>query len=661
MAFINEGRFSPDPRQRAAVREDEGKFVVIGAHGTGKTSTLIARVAFLLAREVPARQISCVTHSDETAAELRRRMKTHPLVGEQLDNLFVGSIDHLCNNLLREGGALALGMAPEYTVWDRPAVLEAVQLARRASRGRKLRRREIEAFLRWRRNNLARWPDEAPLPPREGFWPGLQAAYDDEMKLQNGVDVDMLPALAYAALGKDEDLRQRFSNARSRHLLVDDGEHFTLRQGSVLEMMVGPTRSVMVTVLSGQSLDMTNSRSPVAGLLLPYPTCRVHHLNLNHGRTRSLFHVSDALQDVRMLPDPFAPGDTCDGPEGELPLLVEVEGTHEDMDRLALDQVQRWARQGIPWESLAVLDRRGRAVARMRTQLAHRDIPYRVLGEVPPDLPTDARCAVAMLTLLLNPGDLRAARVASAADHPNVSRLLEPTTSLKWRDVAAESGRNLMDAIQELLPVLGPSSPHWDPLLHLGAQWEGLNEDLSDASYTFEDICFLVKAAVLVRRAGGLPEVVDAAMDRFLDFCLETPPLQGESNRDRLRRVLDLWSPALHPARRHQNEHGVVFAGFEAARGISANAVILLGLNDNVVPGKMGPYSDALGLELELFCDAVARASRFLHLYYLADTGRGGARYAPSRFLNPVRHLLDFHREPYRPPESYPDPFGGTA
>ena len=46
-------------------------------------------------------------------------------------------------------------------------------------------------------------------------------------------------------------------------------------------------------------------------------------------------------------------------------------------------------------------------------------------------------------------------------------------------------------------------------------------------------------------------------------------------------------------------------------------------------------------------------------MYYLADTGMAGQRYALTRFLEPVRELLDLRRQPYLPPSSYEDPFSG--
>ena len=82
-------------------------------------------------------------------------------------------------------------------------------------------------------------------------------------------------------------------------------------------------------------------------------------------------------------------------------------------------------------------------------------------------------------------------------------------------------------------------------------------------------------------------------------------------------------------------------------------------VSDQASPGKAGPYGHVLDDELILFRDAVARGTRLLGMYYPADTGMAGERYILSQFLEPVRDLLDFRRQPYEPPPSYEDPFSG--
>src|ERR1700674_4882190 len=63
-----------DPEQRAAATLPDGPAQVIAPAGSGKTTTLIARLGVLLTRGVPAERIAVVTFNREAAGELSSRI-----------------------------------------------------------------------------------------------------------------------------------------------------------------------------------------------------------------------------------------------------------------------------------------------------------------------------------------------------------------------------------------------------------------------------------------------------------------------------------------------------------------------------------------------------------------------------------------------------------
>ena len=657
MNMRSEGRVAValDPQQLAVAWGDDGKALVTGGTGTGKTSTLIERAAVLLGRGVPGSQISLVGASDESAAQGRRLMERSLDIAEHLDGIFVGTVVQLANRVLRQGGADVLGISPDYRVWDRQACLDMLDLAWQVRGGRALLKGQLRRVLDWSRRNFSGWPDDRLPPLPAGFYQEVLDAYHEEMDWHHAVAVDELPALALSALNNNNAFRSAWISGQTRHLLLDDGELLLPREVALLDRLVG-TGSLLLAVRPGHLGLRAHSPAPVSQLVLSRSGWRNHSLTVNHASTQCLFRLSSALRRGRGAYDrPYGATETCDGPEGEPALLVEAEGILEDIDRLVLDEIQRLARQGVPPDSIAVLYRRGSPVERMRTLLAHRGIPYTVLGGKPPDRPTDARCAWALLTLLLNPDDLNAARVVAAVAYPNAPRLLDEPASRTWFRAAREAGEHLMDATTTLMSSLGADAPEWDSLLAMETCWEVVTT-MWDRDYPIADICTGAGNMVSIVAARRLPRVLEPDLQPFLDFCRDTPPLPGESKRVHLRRLLDRWSPALHPARRGQIERGVTFATFEAARGRFWDAVLIPDVSDQTIPGTAGPYSGVLDEELHLLCEATTRARRFLRLYYPADTGRAGAQYAVSRFLEPVRHLLEFRREPYRPPASG-DPF----
>ena len=94
----------------------------------------------------------------------------------------------------------------------------------------------------------------------------------------------------------------------------------------------------------------------------------------------------------------------------------------------------------------------------------------------------------------------------------------------------------------------------------------------------------------------------------------------------------------------------------DAAKGRSWRCVFLLDVSDESIPGPLGPYSGRLEMEKRRFYTGVTRATEHLYLYCLVDTGRGNNA-TPSRFLGPIRHVLEEVHVEHRGQPPPPDPF----
>ena len=641
--------FPLDQYQLAAVRENGPTSLVLGSHRAGRSQVVVGRVAHLLERGADPTWISVVTVRGETAESLRSSILRHPAAGSRAGDVFVGTIFNLSSDILRDGGAQVLGMSPYHTVWDEPTGLEMLQLAWKAQGDRNLTRRELRQVLRWRERNQTRWHIDPYLPPRQYSWWKVDWFLNAELEAQNAVLLSELPALALRALQHDDALREEWSHGRTRHLLVDEAEDLTPRELALLQALMGPTRSLMAAIDPMQRVRDVADSSAYAHLATSHPQAAVHVLRTDHSSSQPLFRTAAALRQPLAGPA-WDPGDgECAGPPGEPALLVEQEGDFDDIANHCLDEIQRLHGLGIPLGDMAVLDRRGRALEWMRTRLIHRDIPHRVLGGPPADLPTDARCAAALLTLLLNPHDLHAARIAAAPDHPNRDRLLPEGTALELRRAARERGQDLVAAARELHGQPPQDDPERRSLANLLRGYDALSESFLDREANFGHLCPLAMEVVAGMKPSVLRDAKEPRDDGLMDLWTETGEIPGESRRDFLCRFLDLLSPALHPVHPRWGLDAVSIGDFAGAKGLGFQAVFILDVSDQATPGRRGRHGGELESELRQLCIAVTRASRRLTMYHPSDTGIAGARYAPSRFLQPAEHLLEGRRMPFRP------------
>src|SRR3974390_1609454 len=104
-----------NPQQREAVMHDDTPLLIIAGAGTGKTATLVHRVAWLIAQGVDPAKILLLTFTRRAAAEMLRRVETmlrhlgteHHRVGR----LWGGTFHAIATRLLRRYGK-AIGLPP---------------------------------------------------------------------------------------------------------------------------------------------------------------------------------------------------------------------------------------------------------------------------------------------------------------------------------------------------------------------------------------------------------------------------------------------------------------------------------------------------------------------------------------------------------------------
>ncbi len=631
--------FHLDHLERVAAEDTADVVVVRGGSGTGRTHTLVARVAVLLRRGVDPGSIVCLTLTDGGAADLRRRLEMHPETGGL--SIFVGTVHQYANDILRNGGASALGLSPGYTVWDQKRAVEMLELTMRRPPG-------LLAGLRWYGLNRARWPDSPEIPARESHWRDIVAAYTPEKRLQRVLDLDDLLVMAIQALEQDEGIRSRWMPL---HLLVDGFEDITPLQFRLLEqligsprLMTGPSRSLMVATDPNQRITGSpEGFSFTEYLRLQFPgRLRTHTLRLNQLGSQELSQMAVTLSQHDTMDGLTPDGQMCDSGERGRPRLVEVEGTLTGLDEHCLREVRRLAdQQGIPLEEMAILYLRSDAIHRLRTRLTHLDIPHRVLGEDRPERPGDARCLAALLTCLLNPWDLSAFRIAAAPGYPNARRRLSDVVCRRLRGLAVDQKIDLVQAAERNLAAFKRNGPALQGLSFLVEARHGLDELLGDPEYSLHDLVQLAQTSIRQAQPPGLPPVDEPELDRLWELCCATPRLAGETLRQQLRRFLDLLSPALH-AGRPPGGGGLTLGTIHAAKGLRWPIVHILDASDRTIPERAGPYSDTRQAQ-RLFYIAVTRATERLFLYSPADTG-GDGEDRSSRFLKPVRDQLDHKR-----------------
>jgi superfamily I DNA/RNA helicase len=637
-------RLPLDHLQRAAAEAPEGPVLIIGGPGSGKTHTLIGRIAVLLREGAPPRTIAYLSFSSHGAHEVRRQL--NGLEPEAAPDLFAGTLHQYASHFLRRAGAAVLGIPPHYTIWDPQQAAETIaELARASSpEDPEMGQEEIKELLHWHDLDRTRLPEDALPAPRKG-WQRLAGLYTAEKRRQDTLDLGDLIPLAVRAMEIDPRLRADWNRSRSRHLLVDEFQDVTPAQYRLLQMITGPTRSIAIATDPNQSIYAW--RGAEAGLLeqfqLDHQRAGTHLLRVNHRSTGALTGAAARITDHGPMRGLHHAYQSAVRPEGEPPALLNFPGPPQDMDGHVLDMAQELNRQGYAWEDMACIYRRHLTSARIITQLVHRDIPYTLLGENRTRKSGDANCIASLLSSVLNPLDRSAFSVAASTEARTRHRRLNPHVSQEIARISREQGINLIEAAGQHLSGGRHSPPVARDLRHIVNAWKQLDRILESPEVSLYNLCRRAHGLLHDARGGrGLP-VPDSQTARLLTLSETTARLPGETAREHLSRFLELLSAASQPEHRSPDNddpfahhRGISLSTVHGAKGLQWKVVWVLDASDHLMPGPVRDSPGAAGnLEEEqrIFYVAATRAADRLY-FCSAEGSKQELDAAPSRFLD---------------------------
>jgi DNA helicase-2/ATP-dependent DNA helicase PcrA len=250
---------SLDAEQRAAATLPDGPAQVIAPAGSGKTTTLIARLGVLLGRGVAADRIGVVTFNRDAAAELAARiagrLAPHVPGAEAIE---VRTLHALARQVLLDAGH------PVRLLPDRLPLLRAA-------------RRRALAELRVAPDGddpppeppdpaaldtiVSAWKIERRTPPPEAA--ATMDAFAALMAIRGQIDFDALVVGAVAALEGDPRLRGRWQ-ARFSHLCVDEFQDVDAAQLRLVRILAAPEDNLFVVGDDDQPLFMARTYNPRA-------------------------------------------------------------------------------------------------------------------------------------------------------------------------------------------------------------------------------------------------------------------------------------------------------------------------------------------------------------------------------------------------------------
>ncbi len=626
--------------QLEAVTHRNGPILVIAGAGSGKTRTLIYRVARLIESGVAPGSILLLTFTRRASQEMLRRVEH--LVGDRTRAVAGGTFHSFANTTLRHFGA-AIALKPNFTILDRSDMEDVLNLLRTrmglASRERRFPKKgTLAEAISMARNKRRPLGDEieADFPQlaehREEIL-RVAAAYDGYKRERGLLDYDDLLYRLAELLEQHETIRRRLSETY-RYIMIDEYQDTNLIQAELVRLLAATHRNVMAVGDDAQSIYSfrgANFRN-LMDFPLMFPGARVVKLEQNY---RSLQGILDVANEVISRAAEKYTKVLAAERRGEFrPLLVRAEDEHMQ-SRFVAQRILELREQGVELAEIAVLFRSSFHSFDLELELQRRDIPFIKRGGFKFIETAHIKDVLAHLRVVANPSDavswLRILMLVPGVGHRRAERLIEEIvdapepekalmraaestrTSSRRTEVGGAQAAARLAAVLSALRGSPESRPAGQIALVLEYYLPLMRENYPD-DYP--------KRERDLEHFHTITERYRSLESMLADMALEPPS-------DSLGDVLAVDS----------EEGYVTLSTIHSAKGLEWRAVFLIWAADGRFPGPQSAGPDDLEEERRLMYVASTRARDELYLtypIYMFDRAMGHVVGRVSRFLEDV-------------------------
>jgi DNA helicase-2/ATP-dependent DNA helicase PcrA len=374
-------------QQYAAVTAPPGPSLVIAGAGSGKTRTLIYRVAYLLEQGIPAERILLLTFTNKAAKEMMRRVAD--LLGQELASLWGGTFHSIGNRILRLH-ANRLGYERDFTILDRedarhlistclaesPVDVKATRFPKAEVLGDIFSlalntHKGIEEILREQYDYFSHLAEQIA---------DIRQRYVARKRTTNAMDFDDLLALWLKLMQEQEEVREQYQR-RFQFILVDEYQDTNKLQSDLIDLLAARHKNVMVVGDDAQSIYAWRGANYLNILKFPdrYPGAKIYKIETNYRSTPEILNVANAAisANVEQFAKELAPARKA----GQKPAMV-VCGDAGEQAAFVAQRVLQLRDEGGNMNRMAVLYRSHFHALELQLELTKRNIPFSITSGI---------------------------------------------------------------------------------------------------------------------------------------------------------------------------------------------------------------------------------------------------------------------------------------
>ena len=616
--------------QEEAMKTTDGQIILISCPGSGKTSTVVRRVQYMVEHGIPPQEMLVLTFSKAAATEMKERfLNLMPKEDRRGENVWFATIHSFCYNIIASAYKLnADNILGETEGWM--IIRKGLDELKR----KKILKMSIRDYADFTssclreisviNNNGVDWSTyKAQTCPTSEFRE-IYNLYEEEKQCIGKIDYDDMLKLCYQLLSEREDYLEYYKN-RFRYIIVDEYQDTNFLQRDILYLLAGSPDEANLCVVGDDDQSIYKFRGARPEIMLGfsdvYPNCRQIYMDVNYRSEPCIIqHAKQLIEHnkTRFSKDIKA-FKTGEGLIQEMPAKTSENEVINIVNKIQLLHSEK----NTKYEDMAVLYRNNKQASFLSLILMRKGIPFHSNDQIQSpykhwifqDLMAYYRLAEGignghdLIQVINKPNRFIPVQKLYKAvpEEKTIARLVYNSVEEPWKRNKAVD--EVHDFFQNLRLLQKNTPSDFVQLVYSLAGYHAYLK--SYAAYRNMDITELT---------GMISSYMEDIKENHISSVPEWIQYADEIN---------LKIDSINKSR---SKKGVSISTMHKAKGLEWDTLFLLGANEGTVPSEKTVEQGGLEEERRLFYVAVTRAKRELYISYTDNNEAHKSRFV-SEFL----------------------------
>ena len=630
-------------RQKEAVLATEGPVLVLAGAGSGKTTVLVNRIAYMISeKHIRPWNILAITFTNKAAREMKDRIER--LLGDTAKDMWIGTFHSVCVRILRSCIDL-LGYSRDFVIYDTADTKTVMKECLRELDidEKSFPVRNVLSIISNAKNDLmdaATFENVYKSDYRMSIIAKIYYRYQTKLRKNNAVDFDDIILNTVKILSENPDVLSKYQD-KFQYILVDEYQDTNNSQYLLINLLAQANRNLCVVGDDDQSIY--KFRGANIGNILNFEDdySDVQKITLDQNY-RSTQNILDAANSV-ISNNKGRMGKSLWTSNGDGNKVFVYTGTNEyDEARYIARQIKKHFDEQGSFSDCAILYRTNAQSRVIEEMLMRESVPYKVLSGLRFYDRKEIKDIIAYLRVVYNPND--DVSLARIINEPK--RKIGNATLEKARNIAREKETSLYDVISH-----ADDYPEFKTAIKKLLAFSEIIQSLIKLkdTVTIEDL-----TGRILNDTGYMPALImeDTTesktrienLGEFISVITEFE--KNEETGNTLGEFLENISLVSDIDGYDENEDSAVLMTIHSAKGLEFPIVFLSGLEEGLFPGMRSMESDDdIEEERRLCYVAITRAKEQLYITKTISRTIHGKTMptTASRFFKeiPVEYLED--------------------